>query len=113
RVLARGTPVNVPPIHIVKSYMPVTNQVTPASGNFGSSAAPDWGTASPQPAARGGVAKPFVVPTGGMSMRGVARLTLGTEQRWNDIYILNPHLKPDQILAAGTELKLPPEARLP
>jgi hypothetical protein len=48
-----------------------------------------------------------------MSMRGVAKLVLGTEQRWGDIHNLNPHLRPDVILPAGTELKLPPDARVP
>ena len=45
----------------------------------------------------------FRVPQGGMSLRAVARLTLGTEQRWGDIYDLNPQItKPDAVLPAGT-----------
>jgi hypothetical protein len=103
--------VNVPPIHIVKRYMPAaTGAVTP-TGGVGAASAPDWGAATATPR-RGGERK-FVVPSGGMSMRAVARLTLGSEQKWNDIYSLNPHLKPDDILPAGTELQVPPEARVP
>ena len=47
-----------------------------------------------------------------MTMKAVAKLTLGNEQRWGDIYDLNSHLRPDN-LPAGTELKLPADARIP
>ena len=97
--------VNVPPIHVVKKYMPAAATATPAGG-VGTGSAPDWGAAAP--ASRPAAEKPFVVPTGGLSMRGVARIALGTEQRWQEIYNLNPHLKPDEALPAGTELKMPP-----
>jgi hypothetical protein len=109
-------PVDVPPIHIVKRYVP--GAVAPAGGittspGMGTSALPDttWGTAT-TPTRTGGD-KTFRIPQGGMSMRAVARLTLGSEQRFDDIYRLNPHLKPDEILPAGTDLKLPPDARNP
>ena len=41
------------------------------------------------------------------------RLLLGNERRWQDIYDLNPHLRPDQVLPAGTELRVPADARDP
>ena len=103
--LAKARPVDVPPLHVVKKYLPAA-PATPGAGS-----APDWNAVNPP--ARGAAEKPFVIPTGGMSMRGVAKLVLGSEQRWNDIYNLNPHLRPDVILQAGTELKLPPDARVP
>ncbi len=50
------------------------------------------------------------VPMGGMSMQAVARLTLGNEQRWSEIYDLNPQLNPSKV-PAGTDLKLPADAK--
>jgi MraZ protein len=44
------------------------------------------------------------------TMRGVARQTLGTAERWPDVYKLNPTLQPDASLSAGTTLRLPGDA---
>ena len=68
----------------------------------------------PEPAASpaGNARGVFLVPPGGMSLKTVARLKLGTEQRWRDIYDLNPQYSDASlVLPAGTELKLPPDAR--
>lgn len=102
-------PIDVPPLHVIKRYMPgggmgATPVSRPAPG-------PDPGWAPAVSPTRGD--KTFRVPSGGMSMRGVARLLLGSEQRWQEVYDRNPHLRPDEILPAGTELRLPPDARLP
>src|SRR5262249_20575345 len=76
----------------------------------GSAADTDWG---PPNTVSTGTGKMFRVPNGGgMSLRGVARITLGTEQRWDEIYRLNPTVKPDDIFPPGTELRLPPDARV-
>lgn len=59
-------------------------------------------------------AKTYLVKTTGMTLKTVARETLGSEQRWADLYQLNPQLTaPADYLAIGTEVKLPPEAKLP
>jgi hypothetical protein len=42
----------------------------------------------------------------------VARQTLGTEARWREVYDLNPRVAPD-LVPAGTELRLPPDATVP
>ncbi|MBA4190124.1 MAG: hypothetical protein C0467_19240 [Planctomycetaceae bacterium] len=106
-------PIDVPPLHVLKRY---SQTPQPQSGVVPVSqinTTPEWGSASPSAAARTGGDKAFRIPTGGMSMRAVARLTMGNEQRWNDIYTLNPQLRPDEILPAGTELRLPADARTP
>ncbi len=105
-------PIDVPPLHVLKRY----TQNQPQSGVVPVSqtgATQEWGSAPAAAAVRTGADKSFRIPTGGMSMRAVARLTLSNEQRWNDIYALNPQLRPDEILPAGTELRLPADARNP
>ncbi|MBY0459565.1 MAG: hypothetical protein K2V38_19770, partial [Gemmataceae bacterium] len=66
------------------------------------------------PAARpsGGGSVRYVLPRA-MTLKDVARATLGSEQRWNDVYDLNPAFRADQSLPAGSELRLPPDARVP
>jgi hypothetical protein len=103
-------PIDVPPLHVIKRYQPGGVGATPVSRPVAGTD-PGWGPAGVPTTPRG--EKTFRVPQGGMSMRGVARLILGNEQRWRDVYDLNPQLRPDEILPAGTELKLPADARTP
>jgi nucleoid-associated protein YgaU len=113
-------PVDVPPIHIVKRAMPAGTAPANSGNNGGSAGQPskgassqDWNAVTTSTTRTGNVTK-FTVPQGGgMTMRGIARTMLGNEQRWKDIYDLNPELKPDDPLPAGTEVKLPPDARNP
>jgi MraZ protein len=44
------------------------------------------------------------------TLRDIARRTLGSGERWADIHKLNPMLKPELKLAAGTMLRLPGDA---
>ncbi len=44
------------------------------------------------------------------TMRDLARRTLGSAERWTDIHKLNPTLKPETTLAAGTVIRLPGDA---
>ncbi len=103
-----GRYVNVPPIHVLKRQFPAqTGGAVVPVGGFGvaaPSADPVWGAAS-KPVVR----DTFTVPPGaGMTLPQVARQVLGTEQRWRDIYDLNPQVtKPSELLPAGTQLKLP------
>jgi division/cell wall cluster transcriptional repressor MraZ len=46
----------------------------------------------------------------GETMREIARRTMGGAERWTEIHKLNPMLKPDAVLAAGTTLRLPGDA---
>jgi len=117
--LTGGRIVEVPPIHILKKRFPAqVGNVVPVSGPGGTpSSAPQWGPvgdrSDPVPArAAGAYRGTYVIPAGGgMSMKGVAKLVLGNEQRWQDIYALNPSLLPNELLPPGTELKLPSDAR--
>jgi hypothetical protein len=116
--LTGGRLVEVPPIHILKKRYPAqVGGVVPVGSTGGApSSAPQWGPAGdksdPVPArATGTFRNTYVIPAGsGMSMKGVAKFTLGNEQRWQDIYFLNPGLRPDELLPPGTELKLPSDA---
>lgn len=111
-------PIDVPPLHVLKRYLqggsggPKPAATVPVSQPGG---VPEWGSATPagSPVRSTGSEKTFRVPTGGMSMRAIARVTLGNEQRWNDVYALNPQFKADEPLPAGTEVKLPADARMP
>jgi hypothetical protein len=92
----RGT-VDVPPVHVVRKYaQPQPGAATPA-GRAAANA--EWGAA-----------RTFRVPEGGMSMRGVAREVFGTDQRWQEIYDLNPQHRPNAV-PAGAVLRLPTDAR--
>jgi MraZ protein len=44
------------------------------------------------------------------TLRDLARRTMGSSDRWADIYKLNPNLKPELTLAAGTVVRLPGDA---
>jgi MraZ protein len=44
------------------------------------------------------------------TLRDLARRTLGSGDRWTDLYKLNPNLKPAAPLAAGTVVRLPGDA---
>jgi hypothetical protein len=111
-----GGTIDVPPIHVLRR-----TAAPPPSAGTGvgtgtpvsrSSPAPDpWGPPTAPVSTGGG--KTFRIPEGGMSLRAVARYALGTEQRWDDIYRLNPEVAPDKVLPAGTDLKMPPDARFP
>ena len=122
--LQGGRAVDVPPIHILKKRFPgLVGSVTPAggSGSLPTSTGPNW-TASgdrsepvPTRATGGNNARGvFVVPAGGMTLKAVAREALGNEQRWRDLWDLNPQFTDtSQMLPAGTEVKLPSDARRP
>ena len=73
--------------------------------------APDpWGPSSASTSTSG--SKVYRVPEGGMSLPAVSRLVFGTEQRWDEIYKLNPEVNASKV-PAGTDLKLPADARVP
>ena len=98
--------VEVPPIHVLKKQYPqLIGPVVPAGRT-----ADGWGPAgggNVAPAFRPTGARTYTVPTGGMKMADVARETLGSPSRWQDIYNLNPQLPTNEVLPAGTLVKLP------
>jgi hypothetical protein len=121
RPVQAGRNVDVPPIGVLRQRY--TNMIggTTGGGRSGTSnpaPAGDWGPANPPRSDGGPSFRPssggqtFLVPQGGMSLKAVARQTLGTEQRWGDVYELNPQFNPSEMVPAGTRLKLPADARL-
>jgi hypothetical protein len=55
--------------------------------------------------------KSYKVGANGEMFLEIARRTLNDENRWADIYRLNPSYDPSQPIPAGSELRLPPDAR--
>ncbi len=62
-------------------------------------------------AARGGT--PYRVAPGGEPLYRIAQRTLGNGGRWHEIYRLNPNLNPEMPIPEGTNVLLPPDARVP
>jgi division/cell wall cluster transcriptional repressor MraZ len=52
----------------------------------------------------------YKVRRNGETMRGIARHTLNTSDRWNEVARLNPHLSADAVLPEGTVVRLPADA---
>jgi hypothetical protein len=110
RALAPGREIDVPPIHVLRRMAP---QPAPITGAPPGRVTPASGT-DPWNAAGGtvGGAKTYRIPQGdGMSLPAVAKLVLGNDQRWRELYDLNPDVNPSKV-SAGTELKLPADARV-
>ena len=109
RPLQTSVRVEVPPIHVLKKRYPqLIGSVVPASGKSGDV----WGPSGDStPAFRATGQRTFTVPTGGMTMGSIARDTLGSPTRWQDIYGVNPSLSPGDVLPAGTVVKIPAEVK--
>jgi MraZ protein len=55
----------------------------------------------------------YQVRQGGESMRDVAKRALGSAEQWEEIQKLNPSLKADEVIKAGTVIRLPMVACVP
>jgi hypothetical protein len=56
----------------------------------------------------GNEARAYQVPAGkGQMLFEIAQQTLGNPVRWNEIYRLNPQIRPDQPIPPGTTLRIP------
>jgi MraZ protein len=87
---------------------------TPATSTISNGTPPKTAEAKPLPG------EPPLAPSPGPvqnyqvhspeTMRDLARRTLGSAERWTDIHKLNPMLKPEETLAAGTTIRLPGDA---
>lgn len=122
RPIQPGRSVDVPPLSVLRQRYatmigtPATPTNRPTTGTV---PAGEWGPANPPKAATetaptfrpaGGGSQTFKVPPGGMTLKAVARQTLGTDGRWGELYELNPQVDPNAV-AADTVLKLPADAR--
>jgi MraZ protein len=52
----------------------------------------------------------YRVASTGETFKTLARKTLGTAERWSDIYKLNPAMAPDGVIGLGTSVRLPGDA---
>jgi nucleoid-associated protein YgaU len=114
--LLPGQPVYLPPARILEKYYgaAINNDQT----RLAPAAPPD---APPQPPSFASPAS-FTAPAGnerkyrvraqGEMLLDIARRTLGTGDRWAEIYQLNPRYDPKEPVPGGTELRLPPDARV-
>jgi nucleoid-associated protein YgaU len=116
--LTTGGTVDIPPLYILKQKFQTllrsgttVSQTSPVP----TPTAPTWGPPvnATTPAAQSGGSKIYRVPTGGTTERDLAKNFLGNDQRWMEIFNLNPHITDPNSIPAGTEVKLPMDARLP
>ncbi len=136
--LTSGGMVDIPPIYILKQKFQTpagtrtpTGQTspppspppswapsvatTPATPSGQTSTPPSWApSVATTPATPSGGTKTYRVPPGGITMQAIARNYLGSDQRWQEIYNLNPQFtKPDGVIPEGTDIRLPADAKLP
>jgi LysM repeat protein len=115
--LQGGQTIDVPPMHVLKKSFATFIGTQPGGAPrvvpTGASSTPEWGSApkpDPAPARPANNRNTFVVPPSGMTMEAIARQVGVT---WRDIYDLNPSYNPGVFLPAGTELRMPANAKLP
>jgi hypothetical protein len=117
--LQGGNFVHVPPLYVLKKkfagqagVVPVGATSTPRSGS--STGAMDWGAPpkpDPGPARTTATGRgTYLVPQGGTTLGVVAR-QVGVD--WRELYDLNAAYPPNTFIPAGTELRLPANAKLP
>ena len=97
-------PVSVPPLGAEST--PKTPALPVGLGS------PKGGTLGAAPPTKDAT-KRFIVSAPGQHILQIAHETLGDRNRWSEIYRLNPTIQPSQLIPAGTELRLPMEARVP
>jgi hypothetical protein len=119
-LLQPGQPIYVPPARILERYYasafvegaPASPR-TPADTEKLPALRPGSGSLiSPVPAAPTTKEKTYRVPGNGAMILDIARRTLGTGDRWPEIYRLNPKIDPRVLIPGGTELRLPSDARV-
>jgi hypothetical protein len=107
--LQAGQPIYIPPLRILRKYYAAsTPEVKDAAPARTEGPAPIQAiTAVPSPATRS-----YRVGANAEMIRDIARRTLGNGDRWTEIYQLNRNLDPTYAVPAGTEVKLPADARV-
>jgi hypothetical protein len=108
-VLQPGQAVFIPPTRILeKRYGSTIPDLTPAAAPSGGERSSN---ASP-PAAPAPQYAQYRVGGNGELLWTIAQRTLGSGDRWRDIHQLNPTLRPELPVPAGTTIYLPADARV-
>ncbi len=95
------------------SDAPVGNQnVTPPDSRNPAPVSPLQGTLSPSRAPAQAQERIYQVPKNGETFWEISRKTLGNPNRWSEISRLNPQIKPQYPVPGGTNLRMPPDARV-
>lgn len=106
--------VRIPPIFVLKQqYASLISR--PAVANTADEWQPASGsirTTGGEPEFRPSGYKTYIVPAGGITMKGVAREAFGDENLWARVWDLNPKFRPDEVLTEGTSLHLPSNSRI-
>lgn len=100
--------VEIPPIHVLrKKYATLIGQpaVAPEKSNI------EWAAAPAARSTSGGY-RQYAIPTGGMTMKEVAKAAWGDENMWGKIWDLNPTQRADEAMRAGTKILLPTDAKI-
>jgi hypothetical protein len=101
RTLVANQGVDVPPIHVLRSqyaqYIAPSRTVQPASSEV------------PKPV--GGL-RTYEIPAGGLTLKEISKKALADENLWGQIWELNPKLRADEAVPAGTRVKLPSDSRI-
>jgi len=98
RPLAANQPVDVPPLHVLRKQF--ANLVSAPRRS------------EPQDAPRTGGGRTYEVPSGGLTLKQLARDAFGDENLWGQIWEMNPKLRADEPIAGGTRIKLPSDAKI-
>jgi len=128
-LLQAGQPIYIPPLQILRKYyaasVPDNNNLapvrSPAANETPSATQPlTLMPSASGPATATGAAtatatastRTYRVGGAGEMIRDIARRTLGNGDRWTEIYQLNRSYDPMYAVPAGTELRLPADARV-
>jgi hypothetical protein len=110
--IVAGQTIYVPPARILQRQYGsvIPDQSAAASPPLGNRAPaptlPAVTAATPLPEKR------YRVPGGGAMFLTIARTKLGDENRWPEIYRLNPSFEPTNLVPGGTVLRIPGDAKL-
>ena len=101
--------VEIPPIHVLrKKYATLIGQpvaTAPEKSNI------EWAAAPASRPTSGGY-RQYAIPSGGMTMKEVAKAAYGDENMWGKIWDLNPTQRADEAMRAGTKILLPTDAKI-
>jgi hypothetical protein len=106
--------VRIPPIFVLKQQYAslISRPAVAAAADEWQPASGSIRTTGGEPEFRPSGYKTYIVPAGGITMKGVAREAFGDENLWARVWDLNPKFRPDEVLTEGTSLHLPSNSRI-